>query len=133
MTMATVVVALLAVSQYPLYKQCDARWAKDMMGVNGPGKRRDICAEGCAMSCVAMMLDGSDFLIPGTGAKVDPGSLNAYLAATHGYHCVSGDCDNLVLNAPDRLTGGKVRYVGEWPASSLPMTALPGMASRERV
>ena len=66
MTMATVVVALLAVSQYPLYKQCDARWAKDTMGVKGPGKRRDICAEGCAMSCVAMMLDGSDFLIPGT-------------------------------------------------------------------
>ena len=128
-------VGLLSALGYPLYKQCDPRWATDMMGVTGTGKRRTICAEGCAMSCVAMTLAGSGFIIPGSGAKVDPGSLNAYLAASHGYECIRGDCDNLVLNAPDALSGGRMRYVGEWPSSYMPMTALPGLGEppRERV
>lgn len=132
------VVALAALGggdrTYPLYKQCDHRWADEMMGVAGPGKRRTICAEGCAMSCVAMVLAGSGFLVPGTGAAFDPGTLNAYLAASQGYECVSGDCDNLVLNAPDKLSGGRMRFIGEWPSSVLPMTGLPGLAPpRERV
>jgi beta-glucosidase len=117
----------------PLFKQCDSRWADELMGVNGSGHRTTICHEGCAMSCVAMVLNGLGFVVPGTGATVDPGSLNAYLKLSHGYRCAAGDCDNLVLNAPDAVTGGRMRYVGEWPAAALPMTALPGLDTQERI
>ena len=43
---------------YPLFSQCDAKWADDEMGVPGAGERATICKEGCAMSCVAMALAG---------------------------------------------------------------------------
>ena len=117
----------------PLFKQCDEHWGKDMMGVEGKGHRATICAEGCAMSCVAMALKGSGFRLPGTGAEIDPGTLNAYLIASRGYRCDKGDCDNLVLSAPDSLTGGRMRFVGEWAAAELPMKALSGLSSGERM
>ena len=85
------------------------------------------------MSCVAMALAGAGIPVPGTGATVDPGSLNEYLLQSHGYRCTGGDCDNLVLNAPDALSGGRMRYIGEWPSTAVPMTALPGLDTLERV
>ena len=117
MAVGAIIAAALLASSWPLYKQCDERWGDDMMGVPGPGSRRSVCREGCAMSCVAMALSGNSFVIPGTGAAINPGTLNAYLVATHGYECIRGDCDNLVLNAPDALSGGRMRYIGEWPAA----------------
>lgn len=117
--------------KFPLYKQCDPRWGSDMMGVNGPYHRATICREGCAMSCIAMALNGMGYVLPGTGNSVDPGSLNAYLVTHGGYHCAGGDCDNLVLTAPDAITGGRMRYVGEWPAISLDLRSLPGLAKQE--
>jgi hypothetical protein len=100
------VVDVSSVSTYPLYKQCDPRWGHDMMGINGTGHRASICAEGCAMSCVAMVLEAAGYTLPGAAtAVITPGSLNSYLISHHGYHCEKSDCDNLVLTAPDRLTG----------------------------
>jgi hypothetical protein len=40
----------------PIYTQCNASWANDPMGVDGPGERSTICGEGCAMSSVSMAL-----------------------------------------------------------------------------
>ena len=122
-----------ASAPFPLYKQCDDRWGGDLMGVEGPGHRATVCREGCAMSCVAMALRGLEYDVPGTGAVIDPGTLNAYLGSHGLYHCDKGDCDNLVLNAPDAMTGGRLRYVGEWPVASMPMRALPGLTSREAI
>lgn len=111
--------ALLALggAPYPLYRQCDGRWGTDLMGVDGPGHRATVCREGCAVSCLAMVLASAGFAVGGEVAT--PGSLNAWLVSHAGYRCAAGDCDNLVLDAIDRLSGGRVRFVGEWPAASL--------------
>ena len=114
-------VLTIALAGYPLYKQCDDRWAADLMGIDDPahGHRATVCEEGCAMSCVAMVLVGSGFALPGSESPPTPGSLNEYLISHHEYTCAAGDCDNLVLDAPDRLTGGRMRLVGEWPMADL--------------
>ena len=104
------------VTGVPLYKQCDPRWGADEMGVDGDGERSTICGEGCAMSCVAMGLAGIGAHID--GARVTPGSLNAWLEQEDGYECDSGDCNNLVLDAPERLTSRLV-LVGESPKPPL--------------
>lgn len=83
------------------------------MGIPGPGERNSICHEGCAMSCVAMALAGYGFTFPGNGT-ITPGSLNNWLKTNRGYTCISGDCNNLVLDAPDNMTAGHMRLVGEW-------------------
>ena len=106
---------------FPLYKQCDILWGDDLMGIDAPeeGHRATICQEGCAMSCVAMVLAGAGFALPSATDPATPGSLNAYLIDNGGYHCDAGDCDNLVLDAPDRLTNGKMRLIGEWAMDAL--------------
>lgn len=103
----------------PLFQQCDSRWGQYEMGAVGRGERSTICGEGCAMSCVAMALAGAGFALPATHAPIDPGSLNTWLLANNGYHCDAGDCNNLVLTAPDAVTGGRMRLIGEWNASDL--------------
>ena len=115
----------------PLYKQCDALWANVTMGTSGPGEQNTICHEGCAMSCVAMALAGSGFTLPDGGAP-NPGSLNSWLQAHDGYTCDKGDCNNLVLDAPNRLTGGRMRFVGEWNASDVSLASVAAnLASKE--
>ena len=107
----------------PLFKQCDPRWGNTTMGVHGPGEQSTICHEGCAMTCVAMALRSAAFTLPSGGA-IDPGTLNAWLQAHDGYRCDRGDCNNLVLDAPDRLTNGRFRYVGEWDNTSLSVASV---------
>ena len=50
---AVLIVACLSRS-YPLYKQCDARWANDQLGTSS----NTICKAGCLMSSAAMALAG---------------------------------------------------------------------------
>ena len=73
-----------------------------------------------AQSCVAMALAAHNFMVPcpPSSCKPDPQTLNAYLQTHAGYHCDAGDCNNLVLTAPDQLTGGRMRLIGEWCAAS---------------
>ena len=98
---------------FPLYTQCDPRWANDTMGVPGPGERDTVCHQGCAMSCVAMALAGYNLTLPG-GTVPTPGALNGWLAANHGYTCLDHNCNNLVLSSPDVITDGRMRLIGEW-------------------
>ena len=99
---------------FPHYMQCDSRWGGDQMGVDGPGERDTVCHQGCAMSCVAMALAGYNLTLPGQQSPPTPGSLNKWLTQNHGYHCDGGNCNNLVLDAPDLITAGMMRVVGEW-------------------
>ena len=81
------------------------------------------------MSCVAMVLQGAGFASP--AGAITPHTLNRWLIEKHEYRCDKGDCDNMILSAPAALSGGRMRIIGEWPASALPLTALPQLASRE--
>lgn len=44
------------------------------------------------------------------------------------------DCNNLVLNAPDKLTNGRMRFVGEWNMADLNADHMANdIASRDMV
>ena len=122
-------IAFASASAFPLYRQCDPRWGNHTMGTVGLFHRSTICAEGCFMSCMAMLLQGMGFASP--AGQITPDTLNAWLIAHKGYLCAAGDCDNFVLTKPEEITGGRVRLVGEWPTAALQMTALPGLGSHE--
>jgi len=97
---------------YPLYLQCDPRWSNNSMGVNGPGERSTICGEGCAMSCLSMVFAGLGIDIGGQPAT--PATLNSFLETNGGYVCDAGDCNNLVLNASEKVDP-RVHLIGELP------------------
>ncbi|EGD82360.1 hypothetical protein PTSG_03025 [Salpingoeca rosetta] len=102
-------VAADASTTFPLFKQCDKRWGNDTMGVPGPGEQATVCREGCAMSCLAMALNGLDITLPngngtGKGTPANPGTLNKWLKDHQLYTCAAGDCNNLVLNAVEAFT-----------------------------
>lgn len=73
-----ILVVLAASRNYPLYKQCDSKWANDQLGTSS----NTICKAGCLMSSAAMALAG-------TGHNQNPKTLNQWLKAHGGY--VSGD------------------------------------------
>ena len=81
-------VALAFGRTYPMYKQCDSRWANEQLGTSS----NTICKAGCAMSSVAMGLAG-------TGHNYNPSTLNHWLKANGGY--VGGD--NLVWGSVTRI------------------------------
>jgi len=62
---------------YPLFKQCDGRWAKDRLGTS------TVCSIGCLMSSVSMALNGLGRSIDGQASN--PGVLNRYLSTHGGY------------------------------------------------
>ena len=121
--MKAVVVVLVAVAalamaekliprKFPLYKQCDPTWGDDFM--NGTRPDHDtICATGCAMSSVAMALAGHDLRVPGSNELIDPQNFNHWLQKHDGYWCDGDFCNNLVLDAPDRLFPGRVQFISE--------------------
>ena len=122
----------VSISDYPSFKQCDVRWGSDVMGIVGVGHRATICQEGCAMTCLSMVLAGRKLWEPPAGGNITPGTLNQYLAAHGEYRCDSGDCDNLVLTAADDLTGGRMRLVGEWAIGSISTNLLvDGLAAND--
>jgi len=82
--------------QWTLFKQCDSRWASEQLGNSTTDT---ICAAGCAMSSVAMMLNTK-------GAALDPSSFNTWLIHNGGY--VSG-CD-IIWSKADSF--GKTKFQG---------------------
>lgn len=84
-----------------LYKQCDTRWKDTMLGTGDS----TICAEGCAMSSVAMAL--AAFNIKINGNLANPGLLNEWLNSNSGF--VSGNL--LVWNAVKKLGMPMEEYV----------------------
>ena len=102
----------LVPKKYPLYKQCDPFWGDNFM--NGTRPDHDtICATGCAMSSVAMALAGHGLRMPDTQELVDPQNFNVWLQRHDGYWCDGSFCNNLVLDAPDRLFPGRVHFISE--------------------
>jgi len=83
-------------SSWTLYKQCDPSWANDELGTCGS---LTICAAGCAMSSVAMILRTR-------GVNVNPDSLNSWLRNNGGY---ADGCD-IVWGSVDRY--GKTSFQG---------------------
>ena len=83
-------------SSWSLFKQCDPSWANQELGTCGG---TTICAAGCAMSSVAMILRTK-------GVSIDPSSLNSWLRNNGGYE---GGCD-IVWSAVDRF--GKTSFQG---------------------
>jgi hypothetical protein len=77
-TILLLLIAIAFTRNYPMYKQCDSRWANDQLGTSS----NTICKAGCLMSSAAMALSG-------TGHSYDPKSLNSWLKSNGGY--VSGD------------------------------------------
>jgi hypothetical protein len=51
--LCVIATAMVAATAYPLYKQCWGKWGGDTLGIKG---EKTICAIGCAMSSVAMIL-----------------------------------------------------------------------------
>merc|ERR1739838_1157417 len=77
MIKALVVTLLIIFSNcrsYPLYSQCDSKWANDKMGTSS----KTICQIGCLMSSAAMALSGC-------GKSYNPGTLNKWLTSNGGY------------------------------------------------
>jgi len=109
--LAQLLLGVFAVS-FPLYKQCDDKWGADQMGIFGNGERAPICTEGCAMSSLSMALFGHGIEVDGNEAN--PQTLNYWLMANKGYMCAGGDCNNLVLDAPERLSK-RIKLLGELP------------------
>lgn len=75
-------------SDWVMYKQCDSRWGGNQLGYCAG---TNVCAAGCAMSSVAMMLASK-------GVGLDPGSLNSWLISNGGY---ADGCD-IIWSVPDR-------------------------------
>ena len=65
-----ILVAVGLAASYPLYKQCDSRWANDKLGSS-----TTICKSGCLMSSVAMFMNNG----------YTPGTLNKYMNEHGGY------------------------------------------------
>mmetsp|Transcript_8250 Transcript_8250/g.34651 ORF Transcript_8250/g.34651 Transcript_8250/m.34651 type:complete len:207 (+) Transcript_8250:24-644(+) len=100
---------------YPLFKQCDSRWGQNLMGGNNTDYDT-ICIQGCAMSSLSMALHGRGYTLsagPFPSVPINPASLNAWLQNNDGYTCIDGNCNNLVLDAPDGIAPGDIRFIAE--------------------
>lgn len=60
-----------------IQRQCDAKWATQRMGTT----TKTICAEGCALSCVSMLLANEKSVAENS----TPATLNNYLTSNNGY------------------------------------------------
>jgi hypothetical protein len=69
-----VLVAAATSRTYPLYKQCDSRWANEQLGTSS----NTICSAGCLMSSAAMALSA-------IGSSYNPSTLNTWLKGHGGY------------------------------------------------
>ncbi len=74
-----ILISLVLTINFPLYKQCDSRWASEQLGTSS----NTICSAGCLMSSSAMALYGIG------NTQFNPSTLNKWLTANGGY--VSGD------------------------------------------
>jgi len=90
--------------KYPLYSQCDPKWAKDPIGTS---KTSTICDVGCMMSSTAMALAGHNITIDNK-EEVNPGTLNKWLIANGGYV----DDDDLEESVVPKIAPTKWSWVG---------------------
>eukprot|EP01100_Stratorugosa_tubuloviscum_P015061 TRINITY_DN8454_c0_g1_i1.p1 TRINITY_DN8454_c0_g1~~TRINITY_DN8454_c0_g1_i1.p1 ORF type:complete len:223 (+),score=74.03 TRINITY_DN8454_c0_g1_i1:48-671(+) len=97
---------------YPTYLQCDPTWSNDTMGGKNPNYDT-ICIQGCAMTSLAMALSGKGYLIPLTYQNVTPATLNVWLQNNNGYVCINNNCNNLVLDSPERFAPGHITFISE--------------------
>ena len=87
------------------------------------GPRDTICDQGCAMSSISSALAGHGYRIPSYDNKIshsniNPGTLNKWIRANHGYLCIGGDCNNLNLTLITQLDPHSIQYRGEQPKPS---------------
>lgn len=89
--------------EYPLYKQCDPRWGKDVI------VSTTVCAVGCLMSSTSMAIGGNHIAIAGKSAN--PGSLNSWLKANGGYTSGNDLIESVVPKVDPRHIS--------WPADAM--------------
>jgi len=53
------------------------------------------------------------------GQASDPGTLNNWLVNNNGYTCADGDCNNLVLDIVNKVSGGVLTFVSEQEKQSI--------------
>lgn len=70
----SLLVLLVVARDYPLYNQCDARWANEKVGTS----TKTICQGGDLISAVAMAMTG-------VGQTQNPSTLNTWLKSNKGY------------------------------------------------
>jgi hypothetical protein len=54
------------------------------------------------------------------GQPSDPQTLNAWLENNNGYMCEDGDCNNLILDMINKVSGGRLLFVSELEKQSIP-------------
>eukprot|EP00823_Brevimastigomonas_motovehiculus_P005125 TRINITY_DN359_c0_g1_i1.p1 TRINITY_DN359_c0_g1~~TRINITY_DN359_c0_g1_i1.p1 ORF type:complete len:236 (+),score=30.50 TRINITY_DN359_c0_g1_i1:25-708(+) len=111
--------AFAAQLNYPLYKQCDPKWGDRELGTadecNACGKKpATICREGCAMTSLSMGLAGNNVTIDDSGVVITSGTMNDWVRAHQGYYCIGGDCNNLKLTVPEKVSKKfNIQFIGE--------------------
>ncbi|HEY5536461.1 MAG TPA: C39 family peptidase [Ignavibacteria bacterium] len=80
------------------YLQCGQSWSGSQLGTCTGST---ICSDGCAITCMAMLLKTN-------GVNVNPGQLNTYLTNNNGY---SGDC-LLIWDKGARYPGSSITFNG---------------------
>lgn len=97
----TLIVSLSA-RDYPMYKQCDAKWANEHVGTS----TSTMCEVGCVVSAMAMALSG-------IGRNFNPSTLNTWLKANGGFvnkdDFVWGSVNSLGLSFSGKLPNSLVR------------------------
>jgi ABC-type bacteriocin/lantibiotic exporter with double-glycine peptidase domain len=74
LSVLAVLLVLAVTYNFPMYKQCDSKWANERLGTSSS----TICQAGCLMSSSAMALTG-------IGKSYNPSTLNSWLIGNGGY------------------------------------------------
>eukprot|EP01104_Vermistella_antarctica_P018493 TRINITY_DN6877_c0_g1_i3.p1 TRINITY_DN6877_c0_g1~~TRINITY_DN6877_c0_g1_i3.p1 ORF type:complete len:332 (-),score=49.17 TRINITY_DN6877_c0_g1_i3:14-1009(-) len=88
---------------YNIYRQCNSSWANDLI------YNQTVCEVGCLMSSISMALNGHQ-IQTSAFEESNPGSLNAWLRANHGYNLDNELIEDVIVSlSPDHIT-----YVGAY-------------------
>jgi hypothetical protein len=100
--------------KYPLFKQCDPRWGKDVI------VSTTVCAVGCLMSSTAMAIGGKSISVGGLAAN--PGTLNSWLKTNGGY--TNGN--DLIESVVPKVNPKHISWPGDamHPTNNLPMSTI---------
>ncbi|KAF2074487.1 hypothetical protein CYY_004192 [Polysphondylium violaceum] len=105
---------------YPLYKQCDSRWANNVI------MNETICDVGCLMSSISMSIAGRELSI--NGQLSTPATLNAWLKSNNGYT----DGDLLIENAIPNISP-VIQWVGSYEHSDFTIQDIQDMLDQQIV
>eukprot|EP01112_Ceratiomyxa_fruticulosa_P017403 TRINITY_DN5412_c0_g1_i1.p1 TRINITY_DN5412_c0_g1~~TRINITY_DN5412_c0_g1_i1.p1 ORF type:complete len:212 (-),score=31.80 TRINITY_DN5412_c0_g1_i1:240-824(-) len=107
---------------YTLFKQCNSTWGSHALGTS---RTQTICAAGCAMTSLSMILNSYGMFI--NGSLVTPLSFNNWLVENNGFV----DRDLLVWAASDNIFG-MVKFNNYYRgAGSLPIDQLKGLVDKQ--